>query len=224
MGGFGGGLSGMTHSGGGFDSDSAGGALAQWAQGMEEAGKRAEQANKSGDAAAAAQAAGGVLAAALGGKGNVESLPTDRIKAFLPESLGGLARTEISAQRNAAAMGVQMSEAEATYSDNAGQSVRLKVADMGGVAGLAALASWANIEEDKQTQDGYEKTYKSGDRMIHEQWDNGSKSGEYTVIVGNRFSVEASGNAAGIDALKGAVESVDLGALEALRNEGVKSN
>ncbi|MFO1402007.1 MAG: Yip1 family protein [Steroidobacteraceae bacterium] len=222
-GGFGGGLSGMRHSGGSFDSDSAGGALAQWAQGMEEAGKKAEEANKTGDPAAAAQAAGGVLAAALGGKGNVESLSSEKIKAFLPDSLGGLARTEISAQRNAA-MGVQMSEAEATYSDNAGQSVRLKVADMGGVAGLAALASWANIEEDKQTQDGYEKTYKSGDRMIHEQWDNGSKSGEYTVLVGNRFSVEASGNAAGIDALKGAVESVDLGALEALRNEGVKSN
>ena len=104
------------------------------------------------------------------------------------------------------------------------ETVLLQLLRGAGVAGLAALASWANIEEDKQTQDGYEKTYKSGDRMIHEQWDNGSKSGEYTVLVGNRFSVEASGNAAGIDALKGAVESVDLGALEALRNEGVKSN
>ena len=222
MGGFGG-LSGMTHSGGGFDADSPGGALEQWAKGMEEAGKKAEEADKSGDPAAAAQAAGGVLAAALGGKGNVEALSSDRIKAFLPESLGGLTRTEVSAQRNAA-VGMQMSEAEATYSDNAGQSLRLKVADMGGVSGLAALASWANVEEDKQTQTGFEKTYKSGGRMIHEQWDNESKSGEYTVVVGNRFSVEASGDAASIDALKGAVNSVDLAGLEALRNEGVKAN
>jgi hypothetical protein len=222
MGGMRGGVFGAAD-GGSFDSDSPGGKLAQWAQGMEEAGKKAEEAGKSGDAGAAAQAAGGVLAAAFGGKGNVESLPTDRIKAFLPESLGGLARTEISAQRNAA-MGVQVSEAEASYSDNAGQNVQLKVADLGGVAGLATLASWANVEEDRQTANGYEKTYKSGGRMIHEQWDNGSKSGEYTVIVGERFSVEASGSAGSIDALKAAVNSVDLSGLEALRNEGVKSN
>jgi hypothetical protein len=223
MGGLGG-LSGMTHERGSFDADSAGGKLEQWAKGMEEAGKQAEAAGNSGNPAAAAQAAGGVLAAALGGgKGKVEALPADRIKAFLPESLGGLARTEISAERNAA-VGIQMSEAQASYSDNAGQNIRLKVADMGGVSGLAALASWANVEEDRQTQTGYDKTYKSGGRMIHEQWDNSSKSGEYTVLVGERFSVEASGNAASIDALKSAVNSIDLGGLEALRNEGVTAN
>jgi hypothetical protein len=218
-----GGLSGMTHGSSGYEAGSPGGKLEQWAKGMEEASKKAEEAGKSGDASAAAQAAGGVLAAALGAKGNVEALPTDRVKSFLPDSLDGLARTEVSAQRNAA-MGVQMSEAEANYSDNAGQNIRLKVADMGGVAGLAALASWANVEEDRQTQTGYEKTYKSGGRMIHEEWDNSSKSGQYTVIVGDRFSVEASGSAASMDALKSAVNSVDLGGLEALRNEGVKAN
>ena len=121
-------------------------------------------------------------------------------------------------------MGMQISEAEATYGDDAGQNVRLKVADLGSMAGFAALASWANVEEDRQTQTGYEKSYKSGGRMIREQWDNESKSGEYTVIVGERFSVEASGSADSIDTLKAAVNAVDLGGLEALRTVGVKSN
>jgi hypothetical protein len=191
---------------------------------MEEAGQRAGQAGKSDNPAAAMQAAGGVLAAALGGgKGAVEALAPDRIKAFLPESVAGLARTEVSAERNGA-VGVQVSEAEARYSDNGGQSIRLKVTDLGGAAGLAALAGWADIEADRETQTGYDKTYKSGGRMIHEQWDNGSKSGEYTMIVGDRFSVEASGSAASVDVLKSAVSSIDLGGLEALRNEGVKAN
>jgi hypothetical protein len=214
MGGFDG-LSGMT---------SDGDKLTQWAKNMEEAGQRAGQAGKSDNPAAAMQAAGGVLAAALGGgKGAVEALAPDRIKAFLPESVAGLARTEVSAERNGA-VGVQVSEAEARYSDNGGQSIRLKVTDLGGAAGLAALAGWADIEADRETQTGYDKTYKSGGRMIHEQWDNGSKSGEYTMIVGDRFSVEASGSAASVDVLKSAVSSIDLGGLEALRNEGVKAN
>jgi hypothetical protein len=223
MGGFGG-LGGMTRDGGRFDRDSRGGKLEQWAKDMEEAGQRVEDAEKSGDPAAAAQAAGGVLAAVLGGgKGQVEALAPDRIKAFLPESVAGLARTEVSAERNGA-IGMQVSEAEALYSDSGGQNIRLKVTDLGGAAGLAALAGWANIEADRQTQTGYDKTYKSGGRMVHEQWDNGSNSGEYALIVADRFSVEASGSAASVDVLKSAVSSINLGGLEALRNEGVKAN
>jgi hypothetical protein len=198
--------------------------LEQWTKGMEEAGKRMEAAGKSGDSAAAAQAVGGMLAAAVGSKdGPVEALAPDRVKSFLPESLGKLARTEVNAERSGA-MGIQVSTAEAHYSDNAGQDVELKITDLGGASGLAALASWAGIEQDRQTQSGYEKTYKSDGQVIHEQWDNDSKHGEYFVLVGNRFSVEASGNTASIDTLKAAVNSVDLGALAALRNEGVKTN
>ncbi|MCC7462784.1 MAG: YIP1 family protein [Gammaproteobacteria bacterium] len=222
-GGMHGGLFGSAQPSGGFDADSPGGKLEQWAKGMEAAGKKAEEASQSNNPAAAAQAVGGVLAAALGSKGNVEALGTERIKAFLPESLGRLTRTEISAEHKGA-LGMQMSEAEATYVDQAGQSVELKVADLGGAAGLAALASWAGVEEDKQTQTGYEKTYKSGGRMIHEEWDNESRYGEYTVIVGERFSVEASGSAPSIDTLKAAVNAVDLAGLEALRGAGVQAN
>lgn len=206
---------------GGFEADSPGGQLEQWARGVEEAGKRSEAAQKSGDPAAAAQAAGGVLAAALGGKSNVEALAPDRIKAFLPETLAGLPRTEVSAERNGA-IGLQVSEAEARYGAPGGPGIHVKVSDLGGASGLAALASWTNIEQERQTQNGYEKTYKSGGRLVHEEWNNGSGSGEYTVVVGQRFAVEASGGAASIDVLRDAANAVDLAGLEALRNDGVK--
>ncbi len=50
-----------------------------------------------------------------------------------------------------------------------------------------------------------------------------SKSGEYSVIVGKRFTVKANGNADSIDALKQAVGSIDLGKLESMKEAGVKS-
>jgi hypothetical protein len=50
--------------------------------------------------------------------------------------------------------------------------------------------------------------------MVHERWDG--DSGEYSVIVGNRFSVEISGQAASMDELKAALGAgVNLAGLEA---------
>ena len=150
-----------------------------------------------------------------------ELLRAGALSAFLPASAGGLARSEISAERNAA-MGLQVSEAQARYGD-ATHSLELEIQDMGGASGLMALASWASVEQERETGTGYEKSYKSGGRMVHEEWDGAAGRGEYAVIVGERFSVKASGSVAGIDVLKQAVGSVDLGGLEALRGAGVSA-
>jgi hypothetical protein len=42
-------------------------------------------------------------------------------------------------------------------------------------------------------------------------------------VLGDRFVVKVEGEAANIDALKSALGELDLAALEALRNEGVKA-
>ena len=59
---------------------------------------------------------------------------------------------------------------------------------------------------------------------MHEKWDSRGNSGEYGVVVGDRFSVSVSGSAASIDELKAAVASVNLAGLEALKNQGVQPN
>jgi hypothetical protein len=59
--------------------------------------------------------------------------------------------------------------------------------------------------------------------MIHEEWDNASKHGEYSVMLAQRFMVKVDGHADSVDELKSAVGSVDLAGLAALRNEGVKA-
>lgn len=204
-----------------LDKDGALGKLDAWSRKVEAAGKQMEAAQKSGDADAQGKALGAVISAAAGGGDAVEALAPDVLKPFVPETLIGLKRTEFSAERNGA-LGMQVSEARATYSDGADRSVRLEVVDMGSAKGLMALAGWASLESQKETEHGYEKTYKQDGRLVHEQWDSQDKRGEYAVVVGERFSVKASGNADSIDQLKAAVSGIDLAGLEALKERGIR--
>jgi Yip1 domain len=219
------GFSFSSRAGGSFTpSSGAGAALQAWSARMSAAANSVDAAQKSGDSSAQAAAAAQLMTAALGaGASKVESLPPDRIKAFLPDSLGGLHRTDISAERNAA-MGLQISKATAVYSDGAGHTVHLEITDTGSLKGIVgAAASWAGVEQERETSSGYDRTYRDGGQLIHEKWDGPSHSGEYAVVVASRFSVTAQGSADGIGDLKSAVRSVDLSGLEALKNSGVQN-
>lgn len=205
-----------------IDADSALGKLAAAGQRMEAAGKKLDAAQKSGDANAQSQAVGAMMGAALGGGDKVEALAPDMLKPFVPDSLGGLKRTDFSAERNGA-LGMQVSEAHATYTDGAAHSLRLEVTDMGSAKGLMAIAGMAAVQSDRETDHGYEKTYKQDGRLVHEEWDSQDKHGEYGIVLGERFSVKVSGNADSIDQLKAAVASLNLAGLEALKSQGVKN-
>lgn len=203
-----------------IDADSPLGKLAALGASMEAAGKQMEEAQKSGDAGAQGEAVGKMMGAMFGGGAQVEALAPSVLKPFVPDTLAGLARTSVSAERNGA-MGMQISEAKARYSDGS-RSLDLEISDLGSAKGMLALAGWAGVGNEKITDDGYEKTFKQDGRLIHEQWDGGTNYGEYSVVLGDRFTVKVSGNADSIDEIKAAVGSVDLAGLEALKNEGVK--
>ena len=210
-----------SNSGVTIDADCPLANLDAWSKKVEAAGQQMEAAQKSGDADATAKALGAVMGAAMGGGDQVEALAPDLLKPFVPQTLAGLARTEMSAERNGA-MGMQISEAQARYSDGGDRALHLEVIDMGSAKGLMGLAGIAGVESERQTEHGYEKTFKQDGRLIHEQWDQRDGSGEYSIVLGNRFTVKVSGNAGSIDEIKAAVASIDLAGLEALRNQGVK--
>lgn len=203
-----------------IDTNSALGKLAAIGQKAEQASKQMDAAQKAGNANAQAQAAGAMMSAMLGGGDKVEALAPDMLKPFVPETLAGLKRTSVSAERNGA-MGMQVSTADANYSDDAGHSLHLEIADTGSAKGLTALAGAIGVESSKETDHGYDKTYNQGGHLVHEQWDTQSKYGEYSVVLGDRFTVKVSGNVDSIDQIKGAVGSLNLGGLEALKNQGV---
>ena len=59
-----------------------------------------------------------------------------------------------------------------------------------------------------------------GGRMTQESYDRQARSGEFSVLVGERFMVQANGDGVSMDDLKAAVGSVDQGKLEALAKAG----
>lgn len=205
------------------DGDSALGKLAAFGEKMEQQNKKMEAAERSGDKQAQANAASAMIGSVLGGGDQVEALPPDAIKPFLPEKLAGFKRESISVERNGA-MGVQVSTGHASYRDANNNQLDLEITDMGGAKGIMALAGMAGIESEKQTEYGYEKTYKQDGRLINESWDSNNHSGEFGMVLGDRFAIKLHGNGEGLDMnmLKSALSSLNLAGLEALKSQGVK--
>jgi hypothetical protein len=162
-----------------------------------------EQASKTLEAAAAQME-----------KGNSNALSPEALRNLLPASLGAYRRVEISSA-GADTGGIGGARAEARY-DNGDSSITLELTDMAAVGALSALGTAFNAQSSRETETGYEKTGVVDGKLVTESWDRQSGSGSYSVIVANRFMVEANGSAPGIDALKQAVDAVGIGKLEAL--------
>jgi len=195
-----------------------------YAANMAEAGKKLEDATKNGTAnmADAMSALGAAMGAANGGK-QVETVDYKVLKEMLPAEVGGMRRTEATGEKTSA-MGMQISNANARYSNDHGASMTIKITDIGSMTGLAGMAAyaWAATEVDRESDTGYEKTSNFNGYKSHEKWDKSSKSGEISVLVGNRFVAEVEGNDVEMDALKDALTKVNLKKLDSMKGEGVK--
>lgn len=203
----------------GKDRDAAKG-LEAMTQKMEQAGKKMEAAQKSGDPNAAAAAAGEMLGTVFTGGRKVEPVDFQQLKAMLPETVAGLARNSASGEKTA--MGpLSISHAEGSYGDGGGRRIRLKLTDMGG-AGLAmsGLAAWSMVEMDKETPEGRERTGKVDGRPFHERYNPRSQSGEFDLVVAQRFLIEAEGDQVDLNTLKSSVSGMNLAQLESMKDVG----
>lgn len=142
----------------------------------------------------------------------------DSLKAYLPASVAGFTRGEVSGS-TASAAGIQGAEAEARYSKG-DANLRIQIVDMGQAGALAGMAGAFNVKSSKETSTGYEKVGVVDGRMTTESYDRAAKRGEYGVLVGERFMVQARGDNVSMDELKAAVEAVGLSRLEAAAKKG----
>ena len=201
---------------------------------LEEAGKQMEQAAKSMEAAAKKGGEGmadamAKMGAAVGGAvtGAAKSMqtatePVDfrELKNLLPAGIGAMKRTSSEGEKGGG-FGFVVSHAEARYEGGGGHAT-VKITDPGNLSGMAAMAAmWMNLELDKESDTGYEKTGTANGRRFHEKYDKASKSGEYTVIVANRFIVEVDGNGIDMATMKKAIEQVNIAKLESMKDVGV---
>ena len=206
--------------------------LEKAAKEMEAAGKKMESATAKGgqDVGAAmgeAMKALGAMAGAAGGvvgSGSFEPIDFRKLKEALPQELAGFEKGDSSGEKNNA-FGIAVSEAKQSFRTADGsKSVRFEITDPGSLAGPFALANmWMNVEIDKETSSGYEKTSTAGGRKLHEKWNKSSKHAEVQMVVGNRFMVEVDARGVDMNDVKALIGKIDIAKLESMKGDGKKS-
>ncbi len=144
----------------------------------------------------------------------IKPLAPGQMTALLPASLPGLVRGNVDSTRGGIGA-LQVSEAKADYGSGA-QQIRLDITDMG--ANRAMLAMIGMVQQDQESASGYHKVFQQDGHTVQEQWTAATRAGEYTLIVGDRFMVQAKGQGPDMAALKQAVDAVDLARLQQLKD------
>jgi hypothetical protein len=152
----------------------------------------------------------GAMSQQLESATNGKTQPVDaaKMQALLPQAIGSYQRTATEST----GMGAIGSEADGTYT--AGEnSFHLKITDMSALGAIAGLGSAMGVSNNREDANGYERTGTVNGQMQTESWNKTDGRGKYSVIVGNRFMIEAEGKTASVDELKAAVATVDQGNL-----------
>ncbi len=200
-----------------YDKDSPRAKLDDFGRKMEAAGKRMEEAQKSGDPKRQMEAAMATLGTAISGGKGVEPVQLDLLTPFVPEKFAGLPRTSMRSDRTGVA-GLMAAKVAGDYGDDTGKRVKLEVVDTGGAAGLTGLAAWAMIGASESENDQrIERMRREGNRMVREESSKRGGSNAYSVILADRFVVSAEGQGVDLNALKSAVGTLDLGKIESLK-------
>jgi hypothetical protein len=84
------------------------------------------------------------------------------------------------------------------------------------MSGLMGLVGWMGVQVERESDDGYERTRRENGRLVHEKVSRAAGTSEYAIVVGDRFLVTATGRDVGIDEIRTAVASLELGRLDAL--------
>lgn len=147
---------------------------------------------------------------------DVEVVNFRKLKELLPESLGGLPRTDINGE-TAGAMGFKVSNAEATYEQD-GKSLGVEISDLAGMGGMMqGVVNWASLEIDRETDDEYERTTTIDGHKAFEEYNSKRKTGNISVIVDERFVVKVSGDGVASEDIQSALKKIDLDRLRKLK-------
>ena len=174
----------------------------------------------------AVAAAGGLMTAlggALGGEHRHTPVDFHQLEGLLPASLPGMTRQHASGAANQA-LGVQKTSATATYQGVGNARAEVEISDATAVSGLIDMADSMNVSQATESDSGFEKDVSLQGRKVHEKYDRNSHHGELSTLVARRFAVDVSGDNLTIEDLEGALSSLDLKSLEAMKDAGATAN
>ncbi len=146
------------------------------------------------------------------GKGDLKSgevMDYKALQAILPDKLLGMPRTNMDGQKSGF-QGINMSTASAVY-ETAARSVRVNLVDGGGSSiTIAGLAMWANMDFERESDDGYERTTVIDGHKAFESYNKREQSGQLNLLINNRFVVSLEGESITAKDLRQAMEALDL--------------
>lgn len=155
--------------------------------------------------------------ASVGGKPAVDFR---ELKAILPDAVAGLPRTNARGEKSGA-FGVQISTAEGNYGSPDGSHIEVKIADLGAMGQLGAVAQfgWMATDIDRENDEGYERTLSYQGNKALEKYSPATKAGSVKLMTGGRFMIEIQGEQIESAQLKAAVDGINFNALTDLANK-----
>ncbi|MBN1558793.1 hypothetical protein JW998_00985 [candidate division KSB1 bacterium] len=162
------------------------------------------------------------VAQSLSAQTKIEPVDYNDLKKMLPTRFRGFKQVDVSGERTSM-LGFRISQAEAEFEGKNDGRIEMSIIDFGSVKGIAgkAMLAWMSAEIDNESDDGYEKTTTYRGYKAYEKYSYDDQEGKLSVIVEERFLVNAEGTNTDMASIKRAMGAVDLKKLQKLKNFGV---
>jgi len=139
------------------------------------------------------------------------------IKKILPNDMAGLEQIDSEGQTSGF-MGFKFSTAKAIYKEDKSK-LEVKIVDIAGIGKLASkMANWSNLDIDKESKDGYERTTTIDGHKAYEKYDARTKKGKVAMIIDDRFIIDIEGRSVTERQLKSAINDINIRKLRRLVN------
>ena len=104
------------------------------------------------------------------------------------------------------------------------KKIEVNIVDVAGVAAaMMGMASWATVEIDRESDDGYERTTKIGGNKAFEKYDANQKTGELNLIVDERFIIAIKGRNIEEKDLRKALDKISVKKLSRLEESNKRA-
>jgi hypothetical protein len=144
-----------------------------------------------------------------------------KLKEVIPAELGGVKRSNIEGEKISLGEFV-MTHAKGEFvkpdAKEGDPELHVEIMDYGSAPGMGdAMAAWQNIEIDKESDKGYERTAKIADQPAYVTYQNESKSGQVQMWVNHRFLLSLNTQNIPGDQLTKTAESLPIAKLAELK-------
>jgi hypothetical protein len=117
-----------------------------------------------------------------------------KLKEFMPAELNGIKRTKNEGEKIALGDFV-LTQAQAEYSKTEpaenDPTIEVQIMDYAGATDMgAAVTAWTQMQVDRESDSGYERTTKIKDQPAFETYQNEGKNGEIQLWIGGRFYLD----------------------------------